>query len=95
MTSNGAAQHTYAALTAEISTKRHLFWFCMPPGSASLSSQIAMMQQLTRALLIALLSAAVLAQHDGMMHGGMAGMSMGNDTGCANLDICVTGELDC
>jgi hypothetical protein len=55
-----------------------------------------MTQQLTRVLLIVLLSAAVSAQHDGgMMHGGMAGMSMGNDTGCANLDICVAGESAC
>jgi hypothetical protein len=54
-----------------------------------------MMQQLTRILLFALLSAAALAQHDGMKHGGMGGMSMGNDTGCANLDICVAGELGC
>jgi hypothetical protein len=54
------------------------------------------LHQNTRVLLLALLSAAVLAQHNGMMmHGGMAGMGMGNDTGCANLDICVAGELYC
>jgi hypothetical protein len=52
--------------------------------------------QLTRVILLALLSAAVLAQHDGMMmHGGMAGMRISNDTGCANLDVCVAGEPDC